>query len=31
MISQSSYLREGAWVEGHAFTYEETPDAVVGY
>jgi hypothetical protein len=31
MISQSSYLRDGAWVEGHAFTYQETPDAVVGY
>ncbi|MGD9737900.1 MAG: hypothetical protein AB7O56_15835 [Bauldia sp.] len=31
MVSQSSYFRDGAWVNGHAFTYEESPGAEVGY
>lgn len=31
MVSRSSYLRDGHWVPGHAFTYEESPGVEVGY
>ena len=29
MQSKSQYLKNGEWVEGHAFIYEEAPEALV--
>ncbi len=31
LVTTSQYLRGDAWEPGHGFTYDEAPDAVVGY
>ena len=31
MVTRADYLKDGAWVAGHSFIYDEAPDAAVGY
>lgn len=31
MVTRAEYLKDGKWVPGHHFIYDEAPDAVVGY